>query len=73
MKKNWGIPIGTHKEDIKKREKIIKEIYHEWSDNNPDKCVYNTDLQDFIYVRFDSINETVNKAARTYTSTLAMY
>ena len=73
MKKNWEIPAGTNKEDIKEREKIINGIYREWSDNNPDKCVYNADLQDFIYVRFDSINETVNKAARTYASTLAMY
>jgi len=73
MKENLEIPTGTNKEDIKEREKIINDIYRKWSDNNPDKCIYNIDLQDFIYIRFDSINETVNKAARTYTSTLAVF
>ena len=67
------IPQGINKEAIKAREKIINEIYHEWSNNNPDKCVYNNNLNDFIHVRFDSINETVNKAARTYASTFAMF
>ena len=73
MKKNIEIPQGTNREDIKTREKIINEIYHEWNNNNPDKCIYNSNLKDFIYVRFDSINETINKAARTYASTIAMF
>jgi len=71
--KNIEIPEGANKEDIKEREKIIKEIYREWSNNNPDKCIYNNNLMDFIHVRFDSINETVNKAARTYISTVALF
>ena len=38
-----------------------------------DKCIYNIHLKDFIHIRFESINETVNKAARSYQSTLAMF
>ena len=67
------IPKGNAKEDIKAREKIINQIYRDWTNNNPDKCVFNDELNDYIYVKFESINETVNKAARSYHSTLAIY
>jgi len=70
---NYIIPKGMEKEDLKAREKIINEIYRKWSDNNPDRCIYNIDLKDFIHIRFESINETVNKAARAYQSTIAMF
>ena len=67
------IPKGSRKEDLKVREDIINEIYRKWYDSNPNKCAYNTHLKDFIHVRFESINETVNKAARTYQSTISMF
>ena len=31
------------------------------------------DLNDFIYLRFDGMQETVNKAARSYKSTMAIF
>ena len=71
--KNYTIPKGTAKEDIKAREKIINDIYRKWTAENPEKRLLNEDLNDFIYVKFDSINETVNKAARSYKSTMAMF
>jgi len=43
---NYIIPKGMEKEDLKAREKIINEIYRKWSDNNPDKCAYNFNLND---------------------------
>jgi len=70
---NYTIPKGTAKEDIKAREKIINDIYRKWFDSNPDKCAYNYHLEEFIHVRFESINETVNKSARTYQSTIVMF
>jgi len=70
---NYIIPKGREKEDIKTREKIINEIYRKWFDNNPDKCAYNLNLKDFIHIRFESVNETVNKAARSCHSTMAMF
>jgi len=69
---DYVIPKGMEKEDLKAREKIINAIYRKWTAENPEKCLFNEDLKDFIYVKFESINETVNKAARSYKSTMAM-
>ena len=67
------IPTGTRKEDIKVREKIIKNFYAKWISEHPDKKIWNEDLQDYICVKYQSINETYNKAARRYESTLAVF
>ena len=67
-----AIPQGRTKEEIQQREKIIKDFYANWIAVNPEKRIYNTHLQAFIYVRFLSIQETVEKAARSYKSTLAV-
>ena len=67
------IPTGTRKEDIKVREKIIKDFYAKWISEHPDKKIWNEDLQDYICVKYQSINETYNKAARRYESTLAVF
>ena len=66
------IPQGRTREEIQQREKIIKDFYANWIAVNPEKRIYNTDLHAFIYVRFLSIQETVEKAARSYKSTLAV-
>ena len=66
------IPQGRTKEEIQQREKIIKDFYASWNAANPEKRVYNTGLKDFVYVRFLSIQETAEKAARSYKSTLAV-
>ncbi|MCL2312670.1 MAG: hypothetical protein FWC41_09355 [Firmicutes bacterium] len=70
---NYVIPKGMEKEDLKAREKIINEIYRKWFEHSPNKCAYNRNLKDFIYIRFESINETINKAARTCQSTIVMF
>ena len=70
---DYIIPKGMEKEDLKAREKIIDELYRKWFECNPDKCAYNRNLRDFIHIRFESLNETVNKAARSCQSTLAMF
>ena len=70
---DYIIPKGMEKADLKVREKIISDIYRKWFDINIDKCVYNSDLNDFIHIRFESINETINKAARTCQSTITMF
>ena len=66
------IPQGQTIEEIQQREKIIKNFYANWIAVNPEKCIYNIHLQEFIHVRFLSIQETVEKAARSYKSTLAV-
>jgi hypothetical protein len=44
-----------------------------WLSKNPMKRKKNIDLQDYIYLRFDGMQETVNKAARNYKSTMAVF
>lgn len=68
-----NIPAGTSKEEIKVREKIIKDFYAKWISEHPDKKIWNDDLNDYILVKYQSINETYNKAARRYESTLAVF
>lgn len=66
------IPSGNSKEEVKLREQIIKDFYAGWIAENPDKKVWNDDLNDFILVKYLSITETAEKAARQYESTLAV-
>ena len=67
------IPMGTTKEDIKQRERLIWEMYGHWAAETPDKKCYNNNLKSDIYVTFESISETSNKAARLYISTMAFW
>lgn len=68
-----GVPMGRSKEEIKMREKLIKEFYAQWISAHPDKKVWNKNLNSYILVKFASINETYSKAARTYESTKAVF
>ena len=67
------IPVGRTKEDIKVREQIIKDFYAQWIAEHPDKKILNMALGKYICVKFLSINETYEKAARSYESTLAVF
>ena len=70
---NQVIPKGRTKENIKIREQLIKDFYARWISEHPDKKVFNTALGRNICVKFLSINETYEKAARSYDSTLAVF
>ena len=70
------IPAGRTKEDIKAREQIIKAFYSKWIASIRTRRflkVLNTALGKYICVKFLSINETYEKAARNYESTLAVF
>ena len=67
------IPKGRSKEEIKTREQLIKDFYARWIAEHPDKKVLNFALGKYICVKFLSINETYEKAARSYESTLAVF
>lgn len=66
------IPQGNSREEVKLRDKIIKDFYAGWIAENPEKKMWNEDLQDYILVKYLSITETAEKAARQYESTLAV-
>jgi hypothetical protein len=67
------IPAGYAKEDIKTREKLIKDFYAQWISEHPEKKIWNKNLQAFIHVKFLSINETYEKASRSKESTEAVF
>lgn len=66
------VPTGRTKEEIKVREQLIKDFYSRWIDEHPNKKIFNHSLGRYICVKFLSINETYEKAARSYESTLAV-
>ena len=66
------IPQGNSREEVRMRDQIIKDIYAGWIAENPEKKMWNEDLQDYILVKYLSITETAEKAARQYESTLAV-
>lgn len=66
------IPRGNSREEVKIRDQIVKDFYAGWIAENPEKKMWNDDLQDFIIVKYLSITETAEKAARQYESTLAV-
>ena len=60
------IPQGNSREEVKQRDQIIKDFYAGWIAENPEKKTWNDDLQDYILVKYLSITETAEKAARQY-------
>jgi hypothetical protein len=69
----YVISKGREKAEIKARETVIWAMLGKWLSENPLKRKRNSDLDDYIYLRFDGMQETVNKAARSYKSTMAIF
>lgn len=67
------LPKGNSREEVRAREKAIKNFYVKWNAEHPEKKMWNENLNDFIHVRFLSIDETSEKAARQYASTLSVF
>ena len=66
------IPQGNNIEDIKEREKIIRNFYREWKEKNPSQRKFNLSLKEYINIRMVSVVETSEHAAKSYLSTLAV-
>ena len=66
------IPTGDSVEHRRARQKFIQAFYAHWKEMNPELRVFNDSLQDYIYVKYISIQETAGHAALTYLSTLAV-
>ena len=74
MEKDFlNIPSGNSREEVMIRDKAIKDFYASWNAEHPEKKMWNEDLQDYIHIRFLSIEETSEKAARQYSSTMAVF
>ena len=66
------IPEGNTLDEIKERERIIRDFYREWKEKNPSQRKYNLSLKEYINIRMVSIVETSEHAAKSYLSTLAV-
>ena len=72
MNSNITIPQGNSTEEIKLREKIIRDFYYKWKEDNPSQRRYNLSLKEYINIRMVSIIETSEHAAKSYLSTIAV-
>ena len=63
------IPQGNSREDNKARKQIIKDFYASWIAEHPEKKVWNKSLNEYIYVKFRSTNETAGRASISFEST----
>ena len=66
------IPKGSSPEDLKVRKRIIADFYAQWNAEHPDKKVWNKSLNAYIYVKYQSLNETKGQASVSYESTKAV-
>ena len=66
------IPKGNTREDIKARKQIISDFYAAWCADHPEKRIWNKSLRAYIYVKYQSINETRGQASISYESTKAL-
>ena len=66
------VPMGNSVEDRRARGRLIRQFYYQWMGRNDDRKVFNTSLNDYIYVKYISVNETAGHASLRYLSTLAV-
>jgi hypothetical protein len=67
-----GLPKGETKEEKKQRKQFIKDFYRLWETIHPSKKIFNKSLNDFINIRYISVDETAGQASHRYISTLAI-
>jgi len=67
-----NLPKENTIEAKRERKKFIIDFYSQWITANSTKQIFNKSLNDFINIRFLSIQETAGHASHTYKSTLAV-
>ena len=66
------VPVGDSAEDRRKRNRLIRQFYYQWMDRNEERKVFNKSLNEYIHVKYISVNETAGHASLRYLSTLAV-
>ncbi|MCQ2220130.1 MAG: hypothetical protein MJZ12_01985 [Prevotella sp.] len=67
-----GIPMGQTMDEIKERESIIKDFLKQWTNDNPERKIYNEALDAFIWVKGISVIEAKEHSSKSYRSTQAV-
>ena len=66
------VPMGDSWEDRRERNRLIRQFYYQWMCRNESRKVFNKSLNDYIHVKYISVNETAGHASLRYLSTLAV-
>lgn len=66
------VPVGDTVEDRRTRNRLIRQFYFQWMSKHEDRKVFNTSLDDYIHIKYISVNETAGHASLRYLSTLAV-
>ena len=66
------VPVGDSAEDRRERSRLIRQFYYQWLNRNDSRKVFNRSLNDYIHVKYISVNETAGHASLRYLSTLAV-
>lgn len=66
------VPVGDTVEDRRARNRLIRQFYFQWMGKHADREVFNTSLDDYIHIKYISVNETAGHASLRYLSTLAV-
>jgi transcriptional regulator with XRE-family HTH domain len=66
------VPTGDTAEDRRIRNHLIRQFYYQWMGKHGDRKVFNRSLNDYIYIKYISVNETAGHASLKYLSTLAV-
>jgi len=72
IENSLNLPKDDSTEAKKERKQFIIALYMQWIAVNSTKQIFNKSLNDFINVRFLSIQETAGHASHTYKSTIAI-
>ena len=66
------VPVGDTVEDRRIRSHLIRRFYFHWMGKHEDRKVFNKALNDYIHIKYISVNETAGHASLRYLSTLAV-
>ena len=66
------VPVGDSVEDRRTRSRLIRKFYFHWMARHEDRKVFNKTLNDYIHIKYISVNETAGHASLRYLSTLAV-
>ncbi len=66
------VPVGDTVGDRRIRSHLIRRFYFHWMGKHEDRKVFNKALNDYIHIKYISVNETAGHASLRYLSTLAV-
>ena len=66
------VPVGDSVEDRRTRSRLIRKFYFHWMARHEDRKVFNKTLNDYIHIKYISVNETAGHASLRYLAVLQL-